>query len=64
MTPQCRKLRDEAIAALTAADAAATPKPLRGTPEWDYWRKLCKQALDANGAYLQELRAEWLNSHP
>jgi hypothetical protein len=62
MTPHSRKLRDEANATLAAADAAATPKPLRGTQEWNCWRVLCRKALDANGAYLQELRTELSNS--
>ena len=55
MTPECRRLHTEAMAAYAVAYEAFEDDPQPGTPEWDRWIELRRAAMNANDAYIREL---------
>ena len=61
MTPERRRLHAQAMAAYDAARQAFELSPRPGTPEWDRWSELCREAMRANDAYIRELASE---AHP
>jgi hypothetical protein len=49
------------MAAFAAARKAFDANPQPGTPAWDHWQELCKEAMRANDEYIRALAA---TTHP
>ena len=58
MDAQRRRLHAEAVAATAAAREAFTAVTRPGTPEWDLWTELCRQAINAHDAYIRALTSQ------
>jgi hypothetical protein len=55
MIPERDALHTESAAALDEAFDAFERNPVRGTPQWSRWRKLCRKAAEANKRYVEVL---------
>ena len=59
-----RELYERAKKAFTAAGEAAKEHLVPGSPEWLRWQALCREAIDANAAYMDELARPDPDTHP
>lgn len=54
-TELLRQLHEKAMKAFTAAGEAAKDQPVPNSPKWLRWQALCREAIDANAEYMDEL---------